>query len=82
LGGGASQFSIADGNPPADVSQADLGVFALDGWRDFAPRLGIAWAPEGTAGKPLSTYLLDARLRAPMTINTALSSRWVPWNPR
>lgn len=33
LGGGANQFSIAGGNPIADVSQTDLGVFLLDDWR-------------------------------------------------
>ena len=32
-GGGASQFSIAAGNPLARLSQYDLGFFALDDWR-------------------------------------------------
>ncbi|HEY1341422.1 MAG TPA: TonB-dependent receptor [Bryobacteraceae bacterium] len=32
-GGGASQFSIAAGNPFASVSQFDVGFFALDDWR-------------------------------------------------
>ncbi len=32
-GGGASQFSIAAGNPLASLSQYDLGFFALDDWR-------------------------------------------------
>ena len=32
-GGGASQFSIAGGNPLATLSQFDAGVFALDDWR-------------------------------------------------
>ena len=80
LGGGASQFSIAGGSPLADVSQTDLGVFALDDWRmkpnftlslglryetqtkihdwrGFAPRVGIAWAPKGKAGKPPKTVI-------------------------
>jgi Carboxypeptidase regulatory-like domain/TonB dependent receptor-like, beta-barrel len=33
LGGGASQFSIADGNPEATVRQFDVGVYAQDDWR-------------------------------------------------
>jgi hypothetical protein len=33
LGGGASQFTITDGNPLATVSQMDLGVFGQDDWK-------------------------------------------------
>jgi hypothetical protein len=67
-GGGATQFSIAAGNPFLAVDQADVGAFVGDDWRvrpnvtlslglryemqtnigdtrDFAPRLGFAWAP-------------------------------------
>ena len=32
-GGGASQFSIAAGNPLASLSQVDYGVFVQDDWR-------------------------------------------------
>jgi hypothetical protein len=32
-GGGASQFSIAAGNPLASLNQFDVGFFALDDWR-------------------------------------------------
>jgi hypothetical protein len=32
-GGGASQFSVAAGNPLASLKQFDAGVFALDDWR-------------------------------------------------
>ena len=32
-GGGASQFSLAAGNPLASLGQMDVGVFALDDWR-------------------------------------------------
>ena len=76
MGGGASQFSLAGGNPLANVSQFDAGFFVLDDWRarpnvtvsvglryeaqtrlsdyrNFAPRLGLAWAvgPKGKAPK-------------------------------
>ena len=33
LGGGATQFSIAGGNPEASVRQVDLGAFVQDEWR-------------------------------------------------
>jgi hypothetical protein len=33
LGGGASQFTMAGGDPLAGVSQTDVGIFALDDWR-------------------------------------------------
>ena len=33
VGGGASQFSIAAGNPLASLSQYDVGFFVLDDWR-------------------------------------------------
>ena len=32
-GGGAATFSINSGNPFADVSQTDYGVFLQDDWR-------------------------------------------------
>ena len=32
-GGGASQLSIASGNPEASVSQVDFGIYAQDDWR-------------------------------------------------
>lgn len=46
LGGGASQFSIAGGNPLADVSQVDVGVFAQDDWRlkpNFTLSVGLRY---------------------------------------
>lgn len=33
LGGGATQFTIAGGNPLADVRQTDVGLFVQDDWR-------------------------------------------------
>ena len=46
LGGGARQFSIAGGNPEADVTQTELGVFLQDDWRlrpDFTLSLGLRY---------------------------------------
>jgi hypothetical protein len=80
LGGGASQFSIAGGNPLAEISQTDLGIYAQDDWRmkpsltfsyglryetqtnigdrrDFAPRIGLAWAPHARQGQPQKTVI-------------------------
>ncbi len=74
LGGGASQFTIAAGNPRLSLNQRDVGAFMGDDWRarpnltlsyglryerqtnigdwrDFAPRIGVAWAPGHTSGK-------------------------------
>jgi hypothetical protein len=71
MGGGASQFSINQGNPAISVNQEDIGAFLGDEWRlkknltinlglryegqtnihdwtDFAPRVGLAWAPGGS----------------------------------
>jgi hypothetical protein len=33
LGGGATQFSIAGGNPEADVNQSDVSFYAQDDWK-------------------------------------------------
>lgn len=41
LGCGASQFSIAAGNPYASLSQTDIGVFFLDDWR-IRPNLTLS----------------------------------------
>ena len=41
-GGGASSFRINAGNPFADVSQTDIGVFAQDDWR-VKPNLTLSY---------------------------------------
>jgi len=41
LGGGATQFSIAGGNPEARVAQADISVYVQDEWK-LRPNLEIA----------------------------------------
>lgn len=46
LGYGATQFSIAGGNPSAGVSQTDIGVFFQDDWRwkpNFTVSLGLRY---------------------------------------
>ena len=41
LGGGATQFSIAEGQPFAGLSQTDLGFFVQDDWR-MRPNLTVS----------------------------------------
>ncbi len=40
-GGGATQFTISGGDPLADVSQVDLGIFVQDDWR-MRPNLTVS----------------------------------------
>jgi len=83
LGGGATQFSIATGNPRIAGGQTDLGAFAGDDWRlrpnltlsyglryemqsniqdwrDFAPRVAVAWAPGAAAQNTNAKTVLRA----------------------
>ncbi len=80
LGGGASQFTLAAGQPGLSVGQFDISPFFGDEWkirpnlslslglrfetqtnihdyRDFAPRIALAWAPGAHVGKPPKTVL-------------------------
>ena len=46
LGGGATQFTIAGGNPEASISQVDFGAFVQDDWRvrpDLTLSLGLRY---------------------------------------
>jgi protocatechuate 3,4-dioxygenase beta subunit len=52
LGGGASQFSINQGNPNASVSQRDFGVYWQDDWRlrpNFTFSYGIRYENQTNA---------------------------------
>ena len=80
LGGGATQFSIAGGQPGVSATQTDASPFFGDEWRarpnltvnvgiryeaqtnigdlrDWAPRVGIAWAPGGSGKKQPKTVI-------------------------
>lgn len=57
LGGGATQFSIAGGNPSASVSQRDVGVFAQEDWRmrpNFTLSLGLRYEVQNNINSNLN----------------------------
>ncbi len=79
-GGGASQFTVAGGQPASSLQQIDVGLFLQDDWRvspsfsispgfrwegqndihdwrDYAPRMGLAWMPHGRGGRTGNTVI-------------------------
>lgn len=56
-GGGPTQFSIAGGDPEADVSQTDFGPFIQDDWRvrpDFTLSLGLRYETQTNINSSLN----------------------------
>jgi hypothetical protein len=68
LGGGATQFSIAGGNPEAGVTQTELGFFVQDEWR-IRPNLTF------TAGL---RYEWQTNISSKMNFAPRLFFAWAP----
>ena len=57
LGGGASQFSIAGGNPNIEVKQYDIGIFLQDSWSvcdNLSLGLGLRYQNQTNIHSPLN----------------------------
>ncbi|MDQ3665053.1 MAG: TonB-dependent receptor [Acidobacteriota bacterium] len=57
LGGGATQFSIAGGNPEADVKQSDISLYAQDEWKlrpNFTISPGLRYENQNNIHSPLN----------------------------
>jgi hypothetical protein len=57
LGGGATQFSLAGGNPEADVNQTDVSVYVQDEWKlrpNFTVSPGLRYEVQNNISSPLN----------------------------
>ena len=68
LGGGATQFSIAGGNPEARVAQADISVYLQDEWKP-RPNLTIS---------PGLRYENQDNIRSNFNVAPRISFAWSP----
>ena len=68
LGGGATQFSIAGGNPEARVSQVDISLYAQDEWK-LRPNLTIS---------PGLRYENQSNIRSNFNVAPRVSFAWSP----
>jgi carboxypeptidase family protein/TonB-dependent receptor-like protein len=68
IGGGASQFSIAAGEPRATVSQFDAGVYAQDDWR-VRPNLTLSFGLR---------YENQTNIDSPLNFAPRMAVAWSP----
>ncbi len=80
LGGGASQFNIASGNPEASVSQVDVGVYAQDDWRvrpNFTLSYGLRYERQTNINSKLNLAPRLAFAWSPGAANSARPPKMV-----
>ncbi|HEY6230159.1 MAG TPA: carboxypeptidase regulatory-like domain-containing protein [Pyrinomonadaceae bacterium] len=80
LGGNPSQFSIATGNPEADVSQVDYGLYAQDDWRvrpNFTLSYGLRYEGQTNIGSVLNFAPRLAFAWSPGAANSAKPPKMV-----
>ncbi len=80
LGGGASQFSIASGEPRASVSQTDYGVYAQDDWRvrpNFTLSYGLRYEGQTNIGSKFNFAPRLAFAWSPGAANSAKPPKMV-----
>jgi hypothetical protein len=71
LGGGATQFSLAGGNPTARASQIDFGAFIQDDWR-LRPNLTISLGMR---------YDIQTNVRKTLNLGPRVAFAWSPSSP-
>jgi hypothetical protein len=70
LGGGATQFSLAGGNPTARASQVDFGAFIQDDWR-LRPNLTISLGMR---------YDIQTNVRKTLNLGPRVAFAWSPYS--
>jgi hypothetical protein len=68
LGGGATQFSIAGGNPEADVNQTDISLYMQDDWK-LRPNLTVS---------PGLRYENQNNISSPFNFAPRVAFAWAP----
>jgi hypothetical protein len=68
LGGGATQFSLAGGNPEADVNQTDISLYVQDEWK-LRPNFTVS---------PGLRYEIQNNISSPLNFAPRIAFAWAP----